>query len=261
MLRRVALVTVGVLTVWLVVIVVLGVVLGDRQAESTAASIGESMQATAAYGDFDLALVRGHLEIDRLAIRRDDAIGKLSIDVGEVFCDLPPLGLALADGECRELRVTGTRLEASTAALFKIKNPKRKPVRARHVVIDDAELAFAPSAFAPNVGRIAVAIEHAEAGATRFRTPLSWIFALEQLRARVELPGGLAVRVTYDGGVLSVAGAVFGSSPVELPLQMPSAETARDGHDEFELLVATGRDIAAQLVERRAENWLRERLH
>ncbi len=261
MLRRVALVTVGVVAAWLVVLVVLGVVLADRQAESTAAKLGESLQATATYGTSDLALVRGHLDIDRLAVRRDDGIGRLSIDVGEISCDLPPLGLALVDSECRELRVTGTRLEASTAALFKIRNPKRKPVRARRVVIDDATLAFAPSAFAPNIGRVTVAIEHAEAGATRFRTPLSWIFALEQLRARLELPGDVTLRVTYDAGVLSVAGALFGAAPVEVPLQLPSADGAHDAHEEVELLVATGKDIAARLVAHRAEDWLRTKLH
>jgi hypothetical protein len=258
--RRVALVSVGVIAAWLVTLAILGPVLADRQAEHTTTRLAETLQATTTVGDSDLSLVRGRLELDRLAVHRDDMVGHLSIDVAEVRCELAPLGWALVDSECRELRVTGTRLEASTAALFQIKNPKRAPIRARRVVIDDAELAFAPSAFAPNIGRIAIAIEHAEAGETVFRTPLSWIFSLEQLRAKLELPASVTLHVTYAAGVLSVAGTLFGTTPVDVPLQLPLADAAHDAHEEIQLLVATGKDIGERLVAKRAEDWLRAKL-
>jgi hypothetical protein len=157
--------------------------------------------------------------------------------------------------------VRGTHLEVSTAALFKLRNPKHPPIRARHVVIDNAELVFSPSAFVPSLGRVAIAIEHAESGATVFRTPLSWLFTLEQLRAHLELPAGIAVHLAYAGGVLSVAGSVFGETPVELPIELPHPDGAQDARDEIALLVRTGTDIAERLVAKRAEDWLRSRLH
>ncbi|MGE5185080.1 MAG: hypothetical protein ACM31C_23590, partial [Acidobacteriota bacterium] len=169
-------------------------------------------------------------------------------------------GWALVDRHCHELGVRGVRLEVSTAALFQIKNPRHAPIRADHVVIDDAELVFAPSAFVPSLGRIAIAIEHAESSATVFRTPLSWLLSLEQLRARLELPAGIALHLAYDGGVLRVAGSLFGSTPVELPVQLPVATAAHDAHEEIQLLVQAGEDIAEQLVAKRAEDWLRAKL-
>src|SRR5262249_52760228 len=150
--------------------------------------------------DADLALVRGRLVLDNFAVRRDDAIGHLTIDVARIRCELLPMGLALVDSECRELAVKGTKLEVSTAALFKIKNPKRKPGRAEHVVIDDATLVFSPSAFVPDLGKIAIHIEHAESGPTTFRTPLSWLLNLEQLRATLDLPAGITVQLAYADG-------------------------------------------------------------
>lgn len=260
MIRRVAIVTACAFVVWLGVLGVLGAIFSERQARGTAERLGESLQGSATIDGTDLALVRGHLELDHLAVRRDDAVGHLALDVREIRCELGPLGWALVDSTCRELAVAGTRLEVSSTALFKIKNPKREPVRARRVVIDDAVLAFAPSAVLPSLGRIVIAIDHAESGATVFRTPLSWIFSLEALRARLELPAGIALHVVYERGVFSVAGSLFGSAPVQLPLALPAAELAHDAHDEVEMLVGTGKDIAARLVAKRAADWLRVKL-
>jgi hypothetical protein len=260
MFKRVALVTAGLLAAWIVVLVILGAVLGERQAKGTAARLGESLQADATVGESELALVRGRLQLGKVSVKRDDVVGHLALDVAEVRCDLGPLGWALVDSSCQELRITGTRLEVSTVALFKIKNPKRAPVHARRVVIDDAVLAFAPSAFVPSLGRIEIKIDHAEAGDTLLRTPLSWIFTLEELRAHLELPAGVTVRLAYADGVLSVAGSVFGSSPVELPVTLPAATLAHDAHDEIELLVQTGKDIAGKLVAKRATDWIEQKL-
>jgi len=42
--------------------------------------------------------------------------------------------------------------------------------------------------------------EHAEAGETIFKTPLSWLFALQALRATIELPAGITLELAYDHG-------------------------------------------------------------
>ncbi len=260
-LRRALLIAAGVLAGWLVLLAIVGAALGGHQERTTRERLAESLQASVTVGDVDLALVRGHLTIDQLAIKRDDAVGHLAIDVAGVRCELLPLGLALFDRDCRELHVRGLRIEVSTAALFKVNRPpKRRPIHADRMVIDDATLVFLPSAFAPNLGRIEITIERAAAGATKLRTPVSWLFALEELRARFALPAGITVHVGYQNGVLTAAGSLFGSAPVSLPIELPVASTAKDAHEEFQLLVQLGRQIAERLVAKRAEDWLRSKL-
>lgn len=245
---------------WLVLLVVLDVALAGRQAGRVRDRVGEALHGDATIGDADLQLVRGGLVLDGLSVHRDDPAGRLALTVPEIDCDLPPLGAALVDGRCRELRITGMRLDVSSAALLQLAHPARAPIRSDRVVIDDAELDFAPSAFAPSLGRIAIAIDHAEAGATAFRTPLSWLFALVELRARIELPAGISVRLAYVGGRIAAAGTLFGADPVAVPLQLPAPGAARDGRAELDLLVQTGEDVAARLVEQRAIDWLRAKL-
>jgi len=259
-LRRVAIVSACLVALWLITLAVLGLVLGDRQDRVTRERIGSSLQAQVAIGSCDLALVRGRLSLDNLAIRRDDVAGHLAIDVQAVRCELAPLGWALVDRDCRELAVRGVRFEVSSSALFKLPRPKSEPVRADRVVIDDAAFVFLPSAFAPNLGRIEIAIEHAVAGPTIMRTPLSWLFALEELSARFSLPAGITLHVTYRDGMLTAAGSLFGSRPVQIPVQLPVADAARDAHDEMQLLLATGKDIAERLVAKRASDWLNSKL-
>jgi len=241
-------------------LVVTGAALEDRTRRGVAERIAESLQAEATIERGSLALVGGALDLEALAVRRDDAIGHLAIRVADMHCALPPLGLALVDRDCRELAVAGTRMEVSAAALFKLKPPRRPPLHARRVVIDDARFEFSPSAFVADLGQIAIGIAHAEAGDTRFKTPLSWLLALHELRATIELPGGIALDLRYDHGELRAAGAILGAAPVVLPIALPVADPADDAHAEIARLVALGKDIAARLVVQRAEDWLRTKL-
>lgn len=261
MLRRVLVIGAGVLAVWVALLVVLGVALSSRQERKTRERLSESLQADVAIGDVNLALVRGRLSIDRLSIKRDDVIGHMRIDVDGVRCELAPLGLALLDHDCHDLVIRGVRLEVSTAALFKMQRPpKSRPVRTDHLVIDNATLVFLPSAFLPDLGKVEIAIEHADSGATVIRTPLSWLFSLRELTARFVLPAGISVRVDYRNGVLTATGSLFGSGAIELPVEIPVAEAAKDAHDEVQLLIKLGTQIAERLVAKRAEDWLRSKL-
>lgn len=260
MLRRVVQIVAGVIAAWIVVLVVLGFTHGGRTARRVAERLGESLQGTATFADADLALVRGGLDLERLAVRRDDALGKLSLEVAGVSCDLPPLGLALVDRECGELAVSGMRLEVSALALLRLKKVKRPPLRAQRVVIRDAVLGFAPSAFLPDLGRVQIRVERAVSGPTQFRTPLSWIFALRELRASIDLPAGLVVHLVYKDGVMSAAGSMFGSAPVEIPVTLPVRDAAADAKSELGQLVDFGKSVAERLVARRAKEWLRSKL-
>src|SRR5262245_10780131 len=116
--RRLVIVAAGTLAGWLVVIAVLGMVVSGRQERMTVERLAESLQSTVTVAESDLALVRGRFTLDGLAIRRDDPVGHLAIDVAAVRCELAPLGWALIDHDCRELAVRHVRLEVSTAALF-----------------------------------------------------------------------------------------------------------------------------------------------
>lgn len=261
MVRRALLITGGLLATWIVVLIVLGYALGSRQERATRERLASSLEATVTIGDVDLALVRGRLALDKLAIRRDDAVGHLAIDVSSVRCSLAPLGLALFDRDCRELAVRDVTLEVSAAGLFKLQRPPRSaPIRTDRVVIDNASFVFLPNAFAPSLGRIEIAIEHAVAGSTVLRTPLSWLFSLSELRARFELPAGISLHIAYAGGTLSASGSWLGSTPVALPIDIPLASTAKDAHDELQLLLALGRQIAERLVAKRASDWIKSKL-
>jgi hypothetical protein len=253
---RLALVAAIACALWLVALVVLDVVLAEREETHVRERAAEALHATATIGATDLALVRGRLELDELAAQRDDAVGHLALDVGKVRCELPPLGLALADGTCRELAVSHVRLEVSTAAMFQLQHPKHRPLHADRVVIDDARLSFGPSAFVSGLGAISVAIDHAEAGPTVFRTPLSWVLALDTMVAHVELPGHFTFSFEYEGGDIAVVGfggRLLGKTHVELP----RADEAHDGHEEMTLLADTAERIAARIVEQRVTDWLR----
>lgn len=252
-------VVVGALALWLVALLIIGVVYGGRAGDRVATRIADSLVAEVTLESSTLALIRGHLVLDGLKVRKDD-LGVLSIDVDTIRCELPPLGVALVDRECRDLIIKGVRLEVSAAAVFQLKKPKRAPLRVRHVVIDDAVLTFAPSAFLPGIGRISIKIEHAEAGATTFKTPLSWIFSLTALVATLELPAGITLKLGYKDGKLTAAGGIFGTTPVELPFAIPIPDSAEDAKEEIKKLVALGKDLAEQLVARRAEDWLKQKL-
>jgi hypothetical protein len=241
-------------------LVVAGVALEDRTRRGVAERIAESLRAEATIDRGSLALVRGGLDLEELAAHRDDAVGHLALRVAEIHCALPPLGLALVDRDCRELAVRGMRLEVSAAALFRLQPPRRPPLHARGVAIDDAQLVFSPSALAPGLGRVAIEVAHAEAGDTTFKTPVSWLFALRALQARIELPAGIALDVSYDRGELRIAGGILGAAPLVVPLALPVADPADDAHAEVARLVALGKDIAAQLVAQRAADWLDSKL-
>jgi hypothetical protein len=256
--RRVAIAALALVLAWLVALVIIGIVAGREQPAKIAARLGESLQGSASVAAVDLALVRGELAIEGLAVHRDDAVGHLALDVPDVRCELVPFGGALFDRGCRELAIHGVTLEVSSLALFHIQHPKHPPVRADHVTIDAATLAFSPSAFLPELGKVTVRVDRAEAGETTFRTPLSWICAMTYLDATIELPAGLVLQLRYANGELGAAGSLFGASPVVISVDLP--HPADDPRDETAAIVAWGELVAEQLVAKRAGNWMSEHL-
>ncbi len=258
--RKLAIGVVAVAVLWLVVLAVLGWVKAGAYGDGVAARVGESLAATGAVGDTNLSRVRGRVELAHLAFARDDQVGKLALDVDQVRCAVAPLGWALVDGTCDELAVTGLRLDASTTAVLHVPHPKHPPLHARRFVLDDAVLGFAPGALAPGLGGVAVHVIHADSGDTLLRTPLSWIFTLRTLAARLELPAGVTVELRYADGVITARSPLLGSEPVDVPVTLPAAAALADGPAEMRALVVLGKDIAERVVERRATDWLKRHL-
>ena len=71
--RRLAKIGGGVVAMWLVVLLVLGFVLGERTAARVSDRIAESLQGSGRVADHDLALVRGNLQLARVEVRRADS--------------------------------------------------------------------------------------------------------------------------------------------------------------------------------------------
>ena len=250
----------GVVAAWLVTLLVLDVAGADRVARGIAGRLGDSLQGEAHFGDSDLALVRGKLDLEQLAVRRDDAVGRLALDIADIHCELAPLGGALFDRDCDPLAIRGMRMEVSTIALFKLRPPKRRPIHADSVVIDDATFVFAAGAIGAGIGEVRVTLDRAIAGPTTFKTPLSWLFALRGLRAHVSLPGQLAIDVTFAHGVLQASGSLLGQPPLAIAVTLPETTDADDGRAQLAKLTSFGRELVQQLLARRAEVWLRKTL-
>lgn len=258
--RRLVTLAVVAAALWLAAMIVTGWLLEEQTRRRVAARIADSLQGEATIPRGDLAMVRGRIDLEDLAVKRDDVIGHFSITVDHVRCELPPLGLALFDRDCRDLVVRDTRLEMSSAALFQGTRPKRRPMQAERVVIEKARLELSASAIVPSLGRVVVDVARAEAGPTVFKTPVSWLFALRTLEATVALPGDVTLTLSYAGGALRVAGGVFGSEPIALPVALPVAAAADDARAEIARLVGWGREIGQQLVVRKAGDWLKSKL-
>jgi hypothetical protein len=259
-LRRIAIYTGGAVALWFGALAICDAGFEARVRSRFGARVAESLHADATIERGDLALVRGGLVLEGLAVKRDDEVGHLTIQLARFDCALWPLGGALFDRSCTDLALRGVRIEASSRAMFQLPRVERAPSHVGRLVIDDARLVLPASGLAPDAGRAVLSIEHAEVGETTFKSGLSWLFALRTLRATVELPGGGTLRLAYAGGELQVSGGMFGAQPIALAVALPVADPADDGHAELQRLVAFGKDVAERLLARKASAWLRSKL-
>ena len=251
--RRIAITVVGLFAAWIVVLVILGLAVGGARGESIASRLAEAVKGEGTVDGSDLALVRGHLAVDRLSIRRADEVGTLSLDIGELRCELPPLGYALVDSECRQLRLVGLVLQISTFEVFRVQRPKRPPMRAREVTIEDATIRVPLEA-----DRVEVKLEFVEAGPSVFKTPLSWIFELRALRAVVTSPLGV-VDVTYANGLLVASGGVF-TKPLVMAVPLPERNDDDDNKAELARITGWGKSLAKRALKENLKSLMRQPL-
>ncbi len=241
---------------YLVVLVVIGWIAGGVVAGQIRSRLAGSLDATVTVGDADVGLVGGAVVIRDLRLERD-RIDTLVLDLERVDVDVAPLGWVLIDRDPRHVRVRGGRLTISGAgALALPPRPARPPVRVGGLTLENAVIDLMATGYWPGLARMIITIERATAGATTLRTGLSWLFTLEELVARLDLPAGVTVRLTYRGGKLSAAGGFFGTTPVTIPFELPRL----DDRDEVDQLIALGKQLGKQLAIERARRWLGSQL-
>lgn len=243
----------GAFAVWCVALVIAGYAAGGCQQRRIETRIATAFEAKVGFADADLSLLRGNFDGDALTISKDTPIGSLRVRVGTLEAELAPLGLALVDGRMRALRLHDVQLEATTFEMLRTKSRGGKPFAVDELELTNVHLVTMPSAALPTLGKLELTIERARAGPTVLRTPLSWVFSLQELVAHFEVAGGVSVRVEYKGGKLRASGGVLGSPWVEVPFTIPVLDPAR----EMEQLAQMGMELAEKMTFEQAESILK----
>jgi hypothetical protein len=161
------------------------------------------------------------------------------------------------DRTLRDVRVRGARVTVTGAGALQLPpRPAAPPVQLGGIDIEDAVLDLQATGYWPGLARIVVTIERARCGPTTMRTGLSWIFTLEELVARVDLPAGMTVRIGFKNGKLSASGGFFGDTPVTIDFVLPRL----DASGEVSQLIALGKELGKQLALERARRWIQEKI-
>ncbi|HTM19091.1 MAG TPA: hypothetical protein VL172_01235, partial [Kofleriaceae bacterium] len=109
------------------------------------------------------------------------------------------------------------------------------------LVIEDARISLSPTLLLPTLGKVDLVIERARTTGFTQRSAVSWVFALRELAARAELPGGLAGSVGYRDRHLSIGGAGPGAFTLEADFDLPRP-------DPTQLEIAQLGDLARSLA-------------
>ncbi len=258
-----------VLTLWLVALAVIGELGGNWVARRVQDKLSKGLGAEVRIGGIDLGLVRGRFSVAELHLSRKD-IGAMRIEIQKATADTAPLGFALLERDrAYKLTVDGLLIELSSWAV--LAPPPGSPL-AFHVEefdFSNVTLLLAPTLLLPGAGSVTLTIDRAKGGATTIRSAVSWLFAVEELDARVALPGGATAIVRYRGSKLPAKGAqsgegerkgtlTLGSSlldkEITIPLTLPSVV---DG-DELKALRQLGTRITSEVTKSKAVQLIRK---
>lgn len=214
--------------------------------------LARSLQAEATVDSVELGLVRGHVLLRQLRLERDGTTG-FRIDVHRVDADVAPLGLAALQDTAGDVAVRGVRVEASALGLLLREPSGRRPVRVDSLRLEDVRLSLDALRLLPGLAGVEVEVVRADVGPCTLRTPLSWVFALRRLTARLRLPAGIELGLEYAGGTLRLSGSLLGGTPLEVPFALPPLDPAR----ELDQLAELGARLAAALAREVGARWLR----
>lgn len=242
--------------VYLLVLLIVGWVAGSVVADQIQERLARSFDAEVRVGGAEVGLVTGDVTVHDLELERD-RIDHFGVTVKRLDVEVAPLGWVLFDRALQHVRVRGARLTITGAGALQLPpRPAAPPVHLGGLEIEDAVLDLQASGYWPGLVRLVVTIERARTGPTTLRTGLSWLFTLEELVARVDLPAGMSVRLVYAGGKLSASGGFFGATPVTIDFVLPKL----DGSGEVEQLIALGKELGKQLALERARRWIQQQV-
>ena len=252
--RKIAKVATAVVVVYFVALVVGGVFGAGCVERRLSERLGQTLDAEVTIGDVSLSLVRGRVELRDLVIER--TVGShLRVEIDSIVADTAPLGWMLIDGLARDVLIRDADISLSAAGALSLRDLKVHALKIRRLRLDDVRLHVTPTALLPMLGAIDVSIDHATTEPVEVRSALSWLFAVRDLEARVDAPGGVAIAVGYADRMLTVNGSLFGSTPLAVPFVLPVPDPSA-----FEL--AQLRGLAKQLVitlgKEQVERWLKD---
>ena len=188
---------------WIVALVVLGSLGADAARARLQADLARALGAEVHVDELDLALVRGVVAARGVRMHKTTG-GELDVEVAAARADVAPLGGVLATQRLRSLTARGITVRASNRAVLTGQVLGDQPLVADAIAIDDAHVELGAGTLVPGIA-VTIDARRVRAGPTRLVTPLSWVLALRELDARLDVIGG-PVDVTLRGTTLTAVG-------------------------------------------------------
>jgi hypothetical protein len=212
--------------------------------------IGAALDAEVSIGSSSFSVWRGRVELeDVVAVRKHGGAVELRID--RVEAELAGWGLILFDRDIDRAVVRGARLDLSARGLAAVARKDRTPLEVGELVLEDVVVAVMPTAILPAVGRVEVRLARAVARPANLTGGLSWLDDLIELESTLSAPAGVAVTTRYRPGSLALSGSWFGSTPIDIPFEIPDLDPEDYEIDQLRVL-------AAELVRAAGRRMVRE---
>jgi len=202
-------------------LVVLGFALRGCVTQRVADRLSNALDAEVTIGDSSLSLLRGKLELQDVAVHRDDG-GSVDIEIDRIDVDLASLGWVVFDRDVDYALVDGMRIEVSARGLYDLAERRKRivPIPIGELDLKHSSVVVMPTSLLPKLGRITVALDRVHTTDVSLRHGLSWLFRMQELTASVEALG-FQFGVDYSGEQLGISGGMFGSDPVSIRFPLP----------------------------------------
>ncbi len=244
---------------WIIALVLLGTLGADAARTRLEADVARALGAEVRVDALDLALVRGVVEVRGVRLHKATS-GELDVEVVAARADVAPLGAVLASQRLRTLTARGVTVRATSREVLTGQVLGDRPLVADAITIDDARVELGAGTLLPGIA-LTIDARRVRAGPTRLVTPLSWVLALRELDARLDVVGG-PIDVTLRGTTLTAVGGLLGDEPIEVALDgrlstddLPDEPVARRAA-ELERITALAGYVTEQLAWIRATRLL-----
>lgn len=208
---------------YLAVLLIAGWLVPGCVAERMKRRLAASLDAEVEIGDVDLDLLGGNIIVRDLHIVRDR--GAVDITIDRADATIASFGRVIYDRDLGAVAVRGAEVTLTGAGAVGLRGGERaaEPVSMQSLRLTEVTIVVTPTALMPRLGRVEVQLERAVTGPLELRNAMSWVHALEELRAVVDV-GGASGAVDYGAGELSVGAGLFGSRPITVPFRLPRPE-------------------------------------